>query len=175
MSVITSQKARSMIEDPAWNDMVVTFEKKDGTSRRMRVNPSVTKATAEKLFEGRENNDKKVSNKNSHLIHVVDVDLFEDDETPTNRTWRAIDQNRIKQIETASGNVYEVSDAFQFRELEDSDPIFTTEPNYDLFEGGIKPEELLTEDHQIKEVNNAIETVKKFLTQAEEAGVIEIG
>ena len=62
----------------------------------------------------------------------------------------------------------------KFRNLDEL--VFTNEPHYDLFDGGyIKPEELLENPSEAKEVNEAIVLVRQFLDEAENAGVLEIG
>lgn len=63
---------------------------------------------------------------------------------------------------------------FSFNQLDE--PVFTTDLFYDLFDGGyIKPEELLSDKKQAEAVIDAVHTIKSFLEQAENVGVIEIG
>ena len=55
------------------------------------------------------------------------------------------------------------------------EPIRTSEPYYDLFDGGyIKPEKLLKHKDEAKKVNEAVALVKRFLEDAEEFGLIEV-
>jgi arginine/ornithine N-succinyltransferase beta subunit len=62
----------------------------------------------------------------------------------------------------------------RFKELDE--PVFTTEPYYDLFDGGyIKPCELLADEADIKSVEQAIQTIRKFLQEAEDEEVLELG
>ena len=63
---------------------------------------------------------------------------------------------------------------FNFKQIDEA--IFTTEPLYDLIEGGyIKPEDLLENPLQAEQVKGAISLIKNFIEQAESAEVIEIG
>lgn len=56
------------------------------------------------------------------------------------------------------------------------EPVFTTEPFYDLFLGGyIRPEELLVEKEDIKKVNEAIEIVETFMDNIKDKGLLIIG
>lgn len=56
------------------------------------------------------------------------------------------------------------------------EPVFTSEPHYDLLDGGyIDPDELLEDPADAEHVKAAIETVKRFLDEAESAGVLEVG
>ena len=58
---------------------------------------------------------------------------------------------------------------------ENAEPVFTSEPHYDLMVGGyIKPEDLLEADDAAK-VNEALKLVNQFMDEAEEAGLIEVG
>ena len=58
---------------------------------------------------------------------------------------------------------------------EDAEPVYTTEPLYDLMEGGyIKPDELL-EGADAENVTAAVALVKRFMSEAEDAGLIEVG
>jgi len=53
-------------------------------------------------------------------------------------------------------------------------PIETSDLYYDLFDGGyIKPDKIL-EQEDAKKVNQAIETIIKFLNEAEIEGLIEL-
>ena len=53
-------------------------------------------------------------------------------------------------------------------------PIGTDDIYYDLFDGGyIDPHELLTDDYEANLVEEAINRVKTFLREAQEAGVLE--
>ena len=52
--------------------------------------------------------------------------------------------------------------------------VSSSEPHYDLFDGGyIKPEELLADPEQAKKVNDAVRTIQAFFDQAEAEGVLE--
>ena len=58
---------------------------------------------------------------------------------------------------------------------DDTNPISTDDPWYDLFEGGyIKPEDVLVNDRQIFAVDKAIELLRDFMTAIEEDGAIEV-
>lgn len=61
---------------------------------------------------------------------------------------------------------------FKFRERDK--PVYTSDVWYCLNEGGyINPHDLLEETKQADEVHDAIEIIRQFLDQAEDAGVIE--
>ena len=64
-------------------------------------------------------------------------------------------------------------DKFEFITLDE--PISITDNvYYMLIDGGcIIPEDLLKNQKDIDTVRNAIETIKKFISQAEDAGVID--
>jgi hypothetical protein len=54
------------------------------------------------------------------------------------------------------------------------DPISSDDPYYDLFQGGyIKPELLLKNQEEVEKVKEAIATVKTFIDEATEKGLIE--
>jgi hypothetical protein len=58
---------------------------------------------------------------------------------------------------------------------ENAEPVYTTEPLYDLMEGGyIKPNELL-EGEDAEKVTAAVQLVRQFMNEAEDAGLIEVG
>lgn len=58
---------------------------------------------------------------------------------------------------------------------EDAEPVYTSEPHYDLMVGGyIKPEDLLEAEDAAK-VTEAIKLVNQFMEEAEEVGLIEVG
>ena len=60
-----------------------------------------------------------------------------------------------------------------FKEIDE--PIYTSEPHYDLLVGGyIKPEELLEGD-DAQRVADAVKLVQEFMDEAESEGIIEIG
>lgn len=60
----------------------------------------------------------------------------------------------------------------EFKPLE---PVSSDDPLYDLFYGGyIKPEDLLANETDIEAVKEAVELVREFLQEAEEAGVLEV-
>ena len=61
---------------------------------------------------------------------------------------------------------------FDFRD--DAETVYTSDPYYDLFDGGyIKPSELLADDEQVKAVTEAIEVVRTFIEEAFGNGVLE--
>jgi hypothetical protein len=61
----------------------------------------------------------------------------------------------------------------KFKEIKQ--PIVTADPWYDMVSGGyIKPEKLLEDPKEITQVRTAINVVRAFLLEAEEAGVIEM-
>lgn len=61
---------------------------------------------------------------------------------------------------------------FIFKELDE--PVFSSDPAYDLLYGGyIKPQELLEDQEQAKKVREAVEVVYNFLAKAEEVGILE--
>lgn len=65
---------------------------------------------------------------------------------------------------------------FTFSDTALLEPVFTSDPYYDLFDGGyIAPKELLADPVQAQKVIDAVNVVRAFLDQAEEAGVIEVG
>lgn len=52
--------------------------------------------------------------------------------------------------------------------------IFTSDFWYDLIDGGyISPEKVLDNDEDIDKINNAIETLLEFKSEAESEGVLE--
>ena len=58
---------------------------------------------------------------------------------------------------------------------ENAEPIYTTEPWYDIFEGGwVRPSELL-EEADAEKVNEAIKLVEQFLDEGIDNDLIEIG
>jgi hypothetical protein len=58
---------------------------------------------------------------------------------------------------------------------EGAEPIYTSEPWYDMMVGGyIKPEDLL-EGEDAEKVGEAIKLVQQFMDDAESEGLIEIG
>ncbi len=62
---------------------------------------------------------------------------------------------------------------FKFKEREE--PIYSSDPCYDLLWGGyVTPEKLLSDDEQIAKVREALSIVESFLGQAEESGSLEI-
>ena len=62
---------------------------------------------------------------------------------------------------------------FNFKTTQE--PVYSSDPYYDLTNGGyIRPNELLADAEQIKQVEQAIRTVYEFLEQAESNGVLEI-
>ncbi len=57
----------------------------------------------------------------------------------------------------------------------DAEPVFSSEPHYDLFDGGyISPAKLLEPD-DAKRVNDAVALVAQFLDEAEAEELLEIG
>jgi hypothetical protein len=53
-------------------------------------------------------------------------------------------------------------------------PIQTSDPYYDLFDGGdINPEKILADKEEAKKVREAIETILRFLDEAQDVGAIE--
>ena len=56
----------------------------------------------------------------------------------------------------------------------DAEPVVSNDFWYDLTDGGyIKPEELLDDEEQIKELKEAIELIQNFGNALEEAGLLE--
>jgi len=56
---------------------------------------------------------------------------------------------------------------------ENSDIVETANVYYDLFQGGyIKPENILEDPADVKRVQEAINILEEFLSQAEEEGII---
>lgn len=54
------------------------------------------------------------------------------------------------------------------------EPIYSSDPYYDLFDGGaIKPEKLLVDKAEAKLVRESIKKVRAFLDEAVEVGAIE--
>lgn len=54
-------------------------------------------------------------------------------------------------------------------------PIPTSDPWYDLFQGGyFKPEELLADQEEARKVREAMKLVHKFMDEMEDKGIIEI-
>jgi len=63
---------------------------------------------------------------------------------------------------------------FKFKKV--AEPVFTSEPEYDLLWGGyIQPEALLEDPEQVKEVEAAIAVITLFLDEAQDAGALEVG
>lgn len=61
----------------------------------------------------------------------------------------------------------------KFKKLDE--PVVSSDLYYDLFDGGyIKPEEMLKDKEDVKKVNDAIEVIRNFLTEAEGKGAIEV-
>jgi hypothetical protein len=61
----------------------------------------------------------------------------------------------------------------KFKSLKE--PIGTSDPYYDLFDGGyFKPEKLLADKEEIVAINAAIKLIKQYLSEAEEQGAIEL-
>ena len=61
----------------------------------------------------------------------------------------------------------------KFKSLED--PVCTSDPYYDLTDGGyINPEMLLEDAAQAEKVIAAAQLIQQFFEEAEEAGVIEL-
>jgi hypothetical protein len=57
---------------------------------------------------------------------------------------------------------------------ENLEPIPTSDTYYDLFLGGyFKPEKMLENKEEVEKVKQAIATVKRFISEAIEQGVIE--
>ena len=64
---------------------------------------------------------------------------------------------------------------FKFKDMDDVEIIVSSEPHYDLFEGGyIAPEDLLSDQKQIDKVNHALWIVRNFLDQSVEAGLVVV-
>jgi hypothetical protein len=62
----------------------------------------------------------------------------------------------------------------KFKQLDE--PIYTTEPMYDLIHGGyIDPHKMLESEADAQEVVEAIQVIEAFLCLAEEEGVLEVG
>lgn len=60
---------------------------------------------------------------------------------------------------------------FKFKEI---DTIFSDDPYYDLFDGGyIDPKKILLSEDQYVKLLEAMITVRDFLDQAEEEGILE--
>lgn len=58
--------------------------------------------------------------------------------------------------------------------LERDEPFYTSDPYYDMFDGGyIKPKDFLKDEEQIKIVDDAIKTIKAFFSQAEGKKLID--
>ena len=56
----------------------------------------------------------------------------------------------------------------------DVDVVYSSELHYDLFDGGyIKPENMLENIDDADKVNAAIDLVRQFLSEAQEAGNLE--
>lgn len=61
----------------------------------------------------------------------------------------------------------------KFKKIEK--PIYTSDPYYDIFDGGyIDPNELLDDQEQINEVQRAIKVIKSFLNTAESKGILQV-
>lgn len=62
----------------------------------------------------------------------------------------------------------------KFKFTHDAEVVMSDNYFYDLFESGyIRPEELLDDKNQIDTVREAMDIVHSFLTQSEQAGLIE--
>lgn len=56
------------------------------------------------------------------------------------------------------------------------EPVFTTDPYYDLFEGGyVVPEELLEDPEDAKRVRAAMKVLEDFWSHATDSGAVEVG
>lgn len=64
----------------------------------------------------------------------------------------------------------------KFKKFTEDDIVCSSEPYYDIFDGGyICPFSLLEDEQEARKVQDAINLVELFLSQAESAGVVEIG
>ena len=60
-----------------------------------------------------------------------------------------------------------------FKNRDEIDTVYTSEPYYDLFEGGyIKPEDFL-EPESALQVTEAVALVRQFMSEASKQGLIE--
>lgn len=63
----------------------------------------------------------------------------------------------------------------KFKKKKDVDVIPTSEPYYDLMDGGyLEPENFVADDEQVKQIKEAIELVKNYMHGLKEKGLIEI-
>lgn len=60
----------------------------------------------------------------------------------------------------------------KFKTLDE--PVFSDDLYYDLTDGYIKPEDMLENQEDIDKVNEAIETIKQFLDEAQKSGALEL-
>ena len=64
---------------------------------------------------------------------------------------------------------------FKFKDFTEDDIVCTSEPLYDIFDGGyICPFKLLENDWEAQKVQEAINLVHNFLACAENVGVVEV-
>lgn len=60
-------------------------------------------------------------------------------------------------------------------ELPNEEPISSSGPYYDLFEGGyIQPADFLKEDEDIDKVYKAMDIISSFLEEIQEKGLLEV-
>ena len=65
---------------------------------------------------------------------------------------------------------------FKFKDFTEDDIVCTSEPLYDIFDGGyICPFKLLVDEEEAHKVQEAINLVHNFLACAEDVGVVEVG
>ena len=55
------------------------------------------------------------------------------------------------------------------------EPMFTTEPHYDLFDGGYISPSAMLEEKDAARVRSAVDLVEEFLSEAERNGHLEVG